>query len=388
MELSKETMKKLALLIAFAAVCFTVFQWIDGVAAAFRFLRSLLGPFVLGGILAFIFNVPMRYLEKRLFPAPSGNKKGLSPGLRRLLSLVITLLLLVAVILILVLVIAPELANTVAGLSDTVQDAITRFLLWAETVFADNPQMVHYLEDLSLDWRSIDWHGVFTSVVNFLRDGAGNMLSSTISAATNLVSAVATFLIALVFSLYILMQKEKLGLQCRKAIVALLPQRYAQMVFHVASLSSRIFASFITGQCTESVILGTMFFAAMSILQMPYALLVGCLIAVTAIIPYVGAFIGCAVGALLLLLISPMKALIFLVVFVVLQQIEGNIIYPHVVGNSVGLPSIWVLAAVTIGGNLMGIFGMIVFIPIVSVCYTLFREYVYARLQKKGVTVE
>ena len=147
-------------------------------------------------------------------------------------------------------------------------------------------------------------------------------------------------------------------------------------------------SSFITGQCVEAVILGAVFFVSMTILRIPYALLVGCLIAVTALIPIVGAFIGCIVGAFLLLMVSPMQALFFVVLFLILQQVEGNLIYPHVVGSSVGLPSIWVLVAVSVGGSLMGIAGMLVFIPLTSVLYALFREFVYQRLQAKGLQVK
>ena len=157
---------------------------------------------------------------------------------------------------------------------------------------------------------------------------------------------------------------------------------------YVFSLSYRTFTNFITGQCLEAIILGTMFFVVMSVLNFPYALLVGILVAVTALIPIFGAFIGCAVGAFLILVVNPMKALAFIVLFLVLQQVEGNLIYPHVVGNSVGLPSIWVLVAVTVGGNLMGIAGMLVFIPIASVLYTLLREWVYRRLKEKNLDQE
>ena len=157
------------------------------------------------------------------------------------------------------------------------------------------------------------------------------------------------------------------------------------MFLDICSLTYRTFANFLTGQCVEAVILGTMFVITLSILKMPYALLIGVLIAFTALIPVFGAFIGCVMGCFLIFMVSPKQAILFIVVFLVLQQIEGNLIYPHVVGGSVGLPSIWVLAAVTIGGNLMGIVGMLVFIPLVSVLYTIFREFVYSRLKKQHI---
>ena len=164
---------------------------------------------------------------------------------------------------------------------------------------------------------------------------------------------------------------------------AFLPEKKVEWCLEVCSLAAKSFSSFLTGQCVEALILGMMFFIAMSIFSMPYALLVGVLIAFTALIPIFGAFIGCIVGAFLILMVAPVKALIFVIMFLVLQQIEGNLIYPKVVGSSVGLPSIWVLAAVTIGGSLMGVVGMLIFIPITSVVYTLFRASVYKKLKSK-----
>ena len=153
----------------------------------------------------------------------------------------------------------------------------------------------------------------------------------------------------------------------------------------VASLSYKTFSNFVTGQCLEAVILGTMFFVVMSILKFPYAMLVGVVIACTALIPIFGAFIGCVVGAFLILVVNPMRAVAFVILFLILQQIEGNLIYPHVVGNSVGLPSIWVLMAVTVGGNLMGVVGMLVFIPLTSIIYALFRQTVHRRLKERKI---
>lgn len=392
MEISRATMKKLIFLILFAAVSFSAFQWLDSAMALIRFLMGVFSPFLIGAALAFILNVPMRYIESKLFPGQIGTatrrRKRLPAPLKRGISLLLTFLLLIVVVLLLVLVVVPELVTTVIGLGETIQAFAIRILTWAQQEFANNPEIVQYLQSLTIDWRAFDWKGILTSVVDFLKDGAGNMLSSTISAAKGLISSVATGLIAFIFSCYLLLQKEKLGLQFRKAIYALLPEKVAAKTISIFSLSNRIFSSFITGQCTEAVILGGMFFVVMTLLKMPYALLVGCLIAVTALIPIVGAFIGCAIGAFLLLMTSPMQALIFVIVFLILQQIEGNLIYPHVVGSSVGLPSIWVLVAVTVGGSLMGIVGMLIFIPLISVVYTLFREFVYSCLKEKRIIVK
>ena len=389
MELSRKTMKKLALLIAFAALAFTAFEWFDGAARAAVFLLDLLAPFLAGGAVAFVLNVPMRFIESKLLPTPGG-KPTASRRVRRFLrpvSLLLTFLFVVLVILVLVLVIAPELVRTVAGLGVTIQNAVLRFLNWAEEMFANTPQVMEWLNSLTFNWQSINWQSLINQVVDVVKSGATSILSSAFSTAMNVFNGVADTFIAFFFACYLLLQKEKLGLQCRKALYALLPRKGADRMVEVFSLSHRIFSSFITGQCTEAVILGTMFFIVMSILNMPYAVLVGCTIAVTALIPIVGAFIGCGLGAFLLLMVSPMQALIFVAMFLILQQVEGNLIYPHVVGSSVGLPSIWVLAAVSIGGSLMGVAGMLLFIPMTSVIYTLFRQFVYRRLREKNLRI-
>ena len=390
MDLSRATMKKLLLLIGFGALAVTAPTWLDNALALLGFLLGILSPFLVGAALAFILNVPMRFLENHLIcplTRRDPKKKPVPHGLVRAMSLVLTLVLVVLVLMLLMLVVIPQLAVTVSGLGATIQSAFTRFLQWAQLQFANNPQIIDILEELTFDWQHMDWHAIFTSVINFLKNGAGNVLNSTISAAKSVISVVAHFAIALVFSIYILLQKEKLGRQFRKAAYALLPRKAADYTVKVCSMSHRVFSSFITGQCTEAVILGAMFFLTMTLLRMPYALLVGCLIAVTALIPIVGAFIGCFVGAFLLLMVSPFQALIFVITFLVLQQVEGNLIYPHVVGSSVGLPSIWVLAAVTVGGSLMGVVGMLLFIPFLSVCYALFRDYVNRRLKEKNIEV-
>lgn len=214
------------------------------------------------------------------------------------------------------------------------------------------------------------------------------MLDSTMSAARNIVSGVTTFAIAFVFACYILLQKERLYVQVKKILYAYIPEKRVQKILSVCSLTYKTFSSFLAGQCLEALILGMMFLVVMTIIRLPYALLIGVLIAFTALIPIFGAFIGCVVGAFLILMVDPMKAVLFVIVFLILQQIEGNLIYPKVVGNSVGLPSIWVLAAVSIGGSLMGVVGMLVFIPMVSVLYALLRESVLERLDKKGIKIE
>ena len=387
MEFSRSTMKNMLLLITFAILLFTGIQHFDCVLAVLSLIGGVLSPLFIGGAIAFVLNVPMAFFETKLFSARNsrqGKKRRLPSGAARGISLLLTIVLAVVLIPLLLLIILPQLAASISGLGATIAAAFTHFANWAEEQFSAYPEITAWLEELTIDWRPL-----LTSTVNFLRSGfVGNVISSTISATKSIVSAVSTIFVAVVFAIYVLLQKEKLGLQCRKALYAVLPKGAADQIVRICRLSHRIFSSFITSQCLEAVILGTMFFVSMTLLRMPYALLVGCLIAVTALIPIVGAFIGCAVGAFLLLMVSPVQALIFVILFLILQQLEGNLIYPHVVGSSIGLPSIWVLAAVSVGGSLMGILGMLLFIPLTSVLYTLFREFVYARLREKGIRVK
>ena len=274
----------------------------------------------------------------------------------------------------------PQLTRTMGTLMMSIADFIPQMQSWIRDFSHNNQSIMNYVNQIQFQPdQAIQWG------ISILGSGAGNMMSTTMSAVSSIVSGLATFFIAFSFACYILFQKEQLHIQIRKVCFAFLSKQKANALLKICSLIYRTFANFLTGQCLEAVILGSMFAVTLSILKMPYALLIGILIAFTALIPIFGAFIGCALGCFLIFMVSPKQAMLFILVFLLLQQIEGNLIYPHVVGGSVGLPSIWVLAAVTIGGNLMGIAGMLIFIPLASVCYTVFREVVYLRLKEKHI---
>lgn len=378
MNLNRENMKKLMLLIAFTILLLVGVQRLDAVFGAIKFLWGIAFPFALGGAIAFILNVPMTALERWLFPKERRGKSRLKQKLARPLSMILAILLVLGVISLVIFVVVPQLGTTVVGLGASVEAFLPKAQEWLEDIFQNNKQIVTWIESLEMNWEK-----AVETAWNFFRSGAGSVLSSTMTVAKTIISAVTNFFIGFVFACYVLLQKEKLGEQCRKLLRAIFPKKQVDYILHVCSLSHRTFSSFITGQCMEAVILGAMFFVAMSLLRFPYALLVGVLVAFTALIPIFGAFIGCVVGAFLILMVNPAQALGFIVLFQVLQQIEGNLIYPRVVGNSVGLPAIWVLVAVTVGGSLMGIVGMLIFIPMVSVLYTLLREWMYRRLEEK-----
>ncbi len=223
---------------------------------------------------------------------------------------------------------------------------------------------------------------------DFFRNGVGgSVIKNTFSVAGKIGGSFYNIAIALIFSIYILAQKEKLGAQFKRVLSAFLPEKKNETVLRVLVMMETNFSNFIAGQCVESVILGLLVAIAMLIFQFDYVVLIGVLVAFTALIPVVGGFIGCGVGVILIMIDDPIKALWFILLFVIVQQIEGNLIYPYVVGNSVGLPSMWVLAAITVGGSLMGIAGMLLFIPLTSTAYTLLRETVNKKNAEKGFEV-
>ena len=324
----------------------------------------------------------MHALEKRLFGRLK--EQGKAKKLARPASLILSILLVIVIIWIVLVVLIPEIGSTIVSLSRQIELAIPRMQKW----FTDNFQANPLIEEQINNWFNsleVNWDQIIQTGIDFLKNGAGNVLGTTFNVAVTVINSVMNFVIGFVFACYILLQKEKLSVQIRKVLYAFFPGKVVRQVLKVASLSYKTFSNFVTGQCLEAVILGTMFFVVMSILKFPYAMLVGVVIACTALIPIFGAFIGCVVGAFLILVVNPMRAVAFVILFLILQQIEGNLIYPHVVGNSVGLPSIWVLMAVTVGGNLMGVVGMLVFIPLTSIIYALFRQTVHRRLKERKI---
>lgn len=373
MELNSDTIKKIRGLIVFTVVVVVAgfnYRRLVDVAAG---LMHIVWPFILGAAIAFILNVPMRNIERHLPVFGEGSR------LRRPVSLVVTILLVTGGLFLVIFVVAPQLVKTFLNLQGSIPVFFAGVRDEAERIFASNPQILEYMNQLEVDWQE-----VFQNMVAFLKSGAGTMLNTTFSAAVSIVSGVSSFLIGFIFAIYILLQKETLGRQMKKVLAAFLPEPAVGRILDIMALTERTFSNFLTGQCVEAVILGTMFFVALTVIRLPYALLIGVLIAFTALIPIFGAFVGLAVGVFLMLMVNPMDALVFTITFFVLQQIEGNLIYPYVVGNSVGLPSIWVLVAVTVGGSMMGIVGMLIFIPLCSVLYALLRDGVNARLRRKG----
>lgn len=383
MELNKENMKKIRWLIAFAVLLYLGVQNLDIVISTAQVLLGFLFPFIIGFGIAFILNVPMKFIEHHLFGKALKQDRKASRKMARPVSLVLAICFVVCLVVLVMLVVVPELATTFVSVGKKIEENIPVIQKWIDSLSGNNPEIVKWTQSLEIDPVKM-----MDSVLVVLKSGVNNFVSSTVSITMGLLSTAMNVSIGFVFACYILLQKEKLQQQIRKAMYAMFPEKPVRYIEHVWHLANRIFSSFITGQCIEAVILGSMFFVSMTILRFPYAMLVGVLISFTALIPVFGGIIGCWISFFLILMVSPVKAVLFLGLFLLLQQIEGNLIYPHVVGNSVGLPSIWVLAAVSIGGSLMGVVGMLIFIPIVSVLYALFREIVYLKLKKNNIKIK
>ena len=374
MEFNREKMKQIRKLMVLAAVLALAVIYSEKVLWGGAFLLGIMRPFIYGGGVAFVLNIPMKLIEEKRLVR---RKNKAAKKWKRPLSMVLSLALILLVLAVVIGMVLPQIALTAAEVGRKVPAFMEQMVQMFEQLAEDEPALADWVG--KLETMEINWDSIQENIVHFLKNGAGNVLNSTFNVAGSIISGVVNGAIALVFALYILAQKERLASQGKRLISAYLPARIGDRLLEICSLLYKNFSNFITGQCLEAVILGAMFVVSMSIFRMPYALMVGVLIAVMALIPIVGAFIGCAVGAFLIMINNPLQALWFVVLFLVLQQIEGNLIYPRVVGNSVGLPSIWVLMAVSIGGSLFGIAGMLMFIPLMSTGYALLRESVNKR---------
>jgi predicted PurR-regulated permease PerM len=379
---NRKQIRVLFALVAFGVLLFVGLQNLGTVWGFVQILIGLLMPFIIGLCIAFILSVPMRAVETHLF-RPLDKKCGrIWRKIRRPLAATVTLLLALGVLAAAVFLIIPELGRSLRTLADSIPGFIARAQAWLTELAQKYPQWQDWINDLQLDWNAIA-----QKLLAFAQSGAVDLFNSTVSLATSIFSGVFNLFLGVIFAMYVLMQKETLARQITNVLRAHLPDAKTDRLLEIGRLSNRTFSRFLTGQCLEAVILGLMFFVTMCIFRFPYALMIAVLIAVLALIPIFGAIIGCVVGAFLIFVGDPMQAFWFVVMFLILQQIEGNFIYPKVVGTSVGLPSIWVLAAVTVGGGGMGIFGMLVAVPLSSVLYSLLRDSTNRRLARRGIPV-
>lgn len=385
MEQPKISIPRVLLFIfAVALIIYSVFN-MDTMLEFIKNSIVLIKPFLIGAVIAFVLNVPLRFFEHHVFCHIKHPKfKKVERGLSILLSL---LLVWVALSLV-VRIVVPQLIESISLLVSTIPkyvDYLTNFLSEYENDSAAIANFVKQIESISP--QTLEQY-----TMNWLNDQvtAHSLLSSAFMSTVGIVSSVATgvinFFVAFVFAIYILGSKEKLAVQARKICFAFFNRMHAAYLVHVAQVSFAKMYSFITGQLTEAVILGSLCTIGMIIFRLPYAGMIGVLTGFCALIPIFGAFIGGAVGALLIFTVSPIKALTFVIFLVILQQIEGNFIYPKVVGSSVGLPAMWTLFAITIGGALMGLIGMMLFVPLCAIVYFLFTEIVAGRLKKNNIS--
>lgn len=376
-ELGKKTWLRIFLVATGCIVVYWLLHATASVNSFFRSISAMFSPFVVGAAIAFVINVPMRAIERLLKNVPH-------PGLRRAISIVLTLILLMLVVAMVFWLLIPQLISTFETLIPQIYNFFIEIGNYVEKFLQEHPELADWVVK-NTDLEKINWASLVQNVLSMIGKSVSSIASQAISAIGSVTSALMNFFISVVFAVYCLFQKETLARQGRKLLYAFLPERYADGSVRILRLTNSTFSNFLSGQCVEVCILGSMFAISMAIFKMPYVPLVSVLVAVTAFIPVVGAWIGCAMGAFLILVDDLNLAVWFVIMFVILQQIENNMIYPRVVGTSIGLSGMWVLLAVAVGGKLMGVAGMFLMIPAASVMYTILSEYTRLRLSKRNV---
>ncbi len=381
MDFSRKNVRTILFIIVFTIILLSVML---NLGSLFDFVRWLFGVFssVIAGLaIAFVLNVPLRIFEERTFYALREHRSPLVRKSLRPVSIVCSLIITLGVIIVLLLVILPRLVETVAAVISQMPGYVNDLIAWADRILEPlDFSLSDYLGD-------INWVKVFSDIGKSLSESTGASIVSGVGTAANVGTTIVSGVIDVVFSViiavYILAQKERIGRFVRRCIDAFFPRRFAVGIESLASRASETFSNFISGQLTDSCILGVLCFIGMNIFRFPYADVISVVIGVTSLVPLVGAFVGIVIGALLILTIDPIKALLFVVFVLCLQQIEGNLIYPKVVGKAVGMPGVLVLCAVLVGGNIAGILGGLCAVPLTAMCYSLLREGVERRLASR-----
>lgn len=379
-KIDKKTMRNVGLLVLGFILVYWLLHDTNNVKAILSGGLDILSPFIIGSVLAFIINVPMRAIEGLLKKVPKAS-------LRRVIALLLTLIAVALVVTLVFVLLIPQLTDTVQSLVPKLQSFALQIEAWINQFLKDNPEVMEWIAK-NTEMEKFDWAALVQNALNVIGDSVTTILSRAVSAIGSVTSGFMTAFIAVAFAIYTLFQKETLARQGRKLLYAFLPERVSDYIVRVLRLTNSTFSNFLSGQCVEVCILGSMFAISMAIFRMPYIPLVSVLVAVTAFIPIVGAWLGCIVGAFLIFVSNPLQAVWFVVMFLVLQQIENNMIYPRVVGSSIGLSGMWVLVAISVGGDLMGVAGMFLMIPLTSVLYTLIQEWINKRLAGSDIPAE
>ena len=374
MELNKRNFKCILLLVLCAILLYWGLNNLSALSAVVDSFFSLLAPLLLGICVAYVVNLLLKVVERLWDKALAKAPEIWRGKLKRPICLTLTMLLFLGIIFAIIFILIPRLEEAGATLVANVPVYVDQLQSWWNGVIAFAAERGVTLPELSMNADNA------TKVLkDFLTNNGGNVVNTTLDITTSILGALVNFLLALVFSVYLLAQKEKLLAQSKRLLLAAIPQKAGKRTMHILQITNNAFSSFVTGQVTEAFILGTLCCTGMLILRLPYALPVSVIICFTSLIPIFGAWIGAATGAFLIVFVSPIKALTFLIFLLILQQVEGNLIYPRVVGKSVGLPGLWVLAAVTIGGGAFGIAGMLLGVPRCSVVYVLVQDFVRSR---------
>lgn len=367
--MDKKTVRSILLIITYAVLLFCAVWRIDAVASFVLWVLKLVVPITLGLVIAFVINIPLSALE-RIYP--DSPRKWVRRA-ERPVCILLAFVVIIAIITLVCIMVIPQLWEAGRVLSSLIPGFVESVQNWLVDVLAGFPELREKVMTFQFDWQKL------SGTILQISSGMLGIVGSTFTVIFTTIQGVVNFLIAIFFSLYLLMQKETLLAQVRAVMEAYVPKKVREPIFRVANVSNTVFRNFITGQCMEAVIIGSLCALGMAIFRFPYPAAIGSLVGITALIPVVGAFLGTAVGMFLIVMINPIQALLFLVFILVLQQVEGNFIYPRVVGSSVGLPPLWVLAAITIGAGIGGILGMLLAVPIASTVYFLVRDDVKMR---------
>lgn len=370
--MDKKKFRAWAALIAWGIILYVLLNHLPVILMLLKTLLNLAFPMIVGGVLAFILNVPMHGVEDKLQRWQTKRGKKVKQKLNTAISAIFTILIAAGVLAMIIGVIIPQLVDSVVSIYGLIMDKYPVLLDSLEDWGVNTEPIRQWIQELDI-----------VKLIDQFKESLWQILETTFNAASSTVQYLFSVFMGIIFAVYILVNKRNLDRQSRKIIYAYMKKEWADRILEIAALSHRTFSKFISGQCLEAILLGSIFFVVMNILRLPYAAVISIMIIFLALIPYVGAFIGLFTGTLLILLVSPMKALIFAITFLVIQQVEGQLIYPRVVGSSVGLPAIWTLAAVLLGGAFFGAAGMIFFIPLTSVVYTLVRRDMNRRLEEK-----
>lgn len=368
--------KKILEIVLIGIGCYWALNNFQIILDIFNSILAVIMPFLLGIMIAFILNVLMIRIEKILSRFILDKKY---TSFKRVISIIVSLLIVIGVIGIIITLIIPELTNAIKVIVKSFPETFEQLQVWINQNGNSFPQLETWI-------NSVDLNSIASELSGLFKIGLTGMLGSTVDVISMFFTSILNLVVGIVFALYILMSKETLKRQSHKLIDAYIPKRISVKLLEVGTLARTTFSNFVIGQTVEAFILGTLCAIGMAVLNLPYAPMVGSLVGITAFVPIVGAFIGGGIGAFMILTVDPMQALIFIIFLVVLQQLEGDLIYPRVVGSSVGLPSIWVLFAVTVGGGLWGITGMLFSVPVLSVVYALIKGHVNKSGTKPKIT--